>query len=399
MRLLVVGNSYVTAFAQRKYVTMKQQDTQLELRLLTPRAVPHLFQRYERECAPGLSAEEVVDIREFFGRSHMSYVFDPLHFIRVLREFRPQRIHIEEDPHSAVGVQTVVLARLFCPAAKISFFIWDNLARVPRFPLNVVKRLLTRYCLGRAELVVCGNAEGERLLRGPKGYAGRSAVVPQLGLDPEPYLGLLTRPIREEMSVPSGMLLVGFIGRLIPEKGVLLLLEAMLRLEHANWRLLIIGSGPLEAEIAGHWQQQLGERLLFHRAVPRTDVPDYMKALDILVLPSYGTPYWKEQFGLVLAMAMMSGVPCIGSSSGAIPEVIGPGGLVFEEKNAASLASALDRLLADGDLRRELGATAREFALQHYTHEVVGREYLEIWEDAGERMAVKAESYGSCDGR
>ncbi|HZW26321.1 MAG TPA: glycosyltransferase family 4 protein [Gallionella sp.] len=379
MRLLVVGNSYLTAFAQRKYVEMKRLDPGLELRLLTPRAVPHLFQRYERECASGLSAAEVIDIREFFGRSHMTYVFDPLHFARVLREFRPHRIHIEEDPHSAVGLETVLLARLICPTAKISFFIWDNLARVPGFPLNIVKRLLTRYCLKRTELVVCGNDEGERLLREKKGYAGRAVVLPQLGLEPEPYLAPLVRPLKDELSIPPGVVLLGFLGRLVPEKGILLLLEAVQRLEQANWRLLVVGSGPLEAEIEGKWQEVLGERLLFRRAVPRTEVTDYMKALDILILPSYGTPRWKEQFGLVLAMAMMAGVPCVGSSSGAIPEVMGPGGLVFREQDAADLASVLERLLADTDLRRELGAAARDFALRHYTHEVVGRAYLEQW--------------------
>lgn len=379
MRLLVVGNSYVTAFAQRKYVEMKRQDPELEFRLLTPRAVPHLFQRYERECAPGLSAEEVVDIREFFGRSNMSYLLDPLHFIRVLREFRPQRIHIEEDPHSVVGLETVLLARLFCPEAKISFFIWDNLARVPRFPLNIIKRLMTRYGLGRAELVVCGNEEGERLLREKKGYTGRSAVLPQLGLEPEPYLVPLMHSVREELSVPSEMLLVGFVGRLIPEKGVLLLLHAMRRIEHENWRLLIIGSGPLEEAIAGKWQQTLGERLLFRRAVPRTEVPEFMKALDIFVLPSYGTPYWKEQFGLVLAQAMLAGIPCVGSTSGAIPEVIGPGGLVFQENDVDALAAVLGRMLTDADLRKQLGIAARRFALSHYTHEVVGGAYLEQW--------------------
>lgn len=379
MRLLVVGNSYVTAFAQRKYVELKRQCPTLELRLLTPSAMPHVFQRYEREIAPGLSADEVVDIREFFGRSHMTYVLDPLRFVWVLREFKPDRIHIEEDPHSMVGVEAVFLARLFCPSAKIGFFIWDNLARVPRFPLNLVKRLLTRYCLNRAELVVCGNAEAESLLREQKGYAGRVAVVPQLGLEPEPYLTPPNRDIKEELSIPPGVPLIGFLGRLIPEKGVLVLLEAFQRLAHVDCRLLIVGSGPLEGEIAGTWQAALGERLLFRKAVPRDDVPEYMKALDLLVLPSYGAPRWKEQFGMVLPMAMLAGVPCVGSSSGAIPEVMGPGGLVFREKDIGELVSVLERLLTDAGLRRSLAAAGREYALRFYTHEAVAKAYLEQW--------------------
>jgi glycosyltransferase involved in cell wall biosynthesis len=69
----------------------------------------------------------------------------------------------------------------------------------------------------------------------------------------------------------------------------------------------------------------------------------------------------------VLAEAMLAGVPCIGSSSGAIPDVIGPGGLVFKENNADNLARTLERILVDMELRKSLANTARIYALQNYT--------------------------------
>lgn len=377
MRLLVVGHSYLTAFAQRKYVEMKRQCDGLELRILTPRTIPHVFMRYTREIAPEFSSAEIVDIREFFGRSHMSYLLDPIRFAKVLREFQPDRVHIEEDPYSMVGVETVFLTRLLCPTAKISFFIWDNLARVPRFPLNIIKRLLNRYSLKRAELVVCGNKEGALLLPEKKGYRGRTAVLPQLGLEPEAYLAPQTRSVRAELQIPAEIPLLGFVGRLIPEKGVSLLLEALHRIGNIEWRVLIVGSGPLESEITGKWQPLLGERLIYRKAVPYAEIPAYMRALDVLVLPSYGTPHWKEQFGLVLAQAMLAGVPCIGSSSGAIPDVIGPGGLAFKEKDADDLRRTLQCMLTDADLRMKLAANAQAFALQHYTHAAVAAAYLE----------------------
>lgn len=376
MRLLVVGHTYLTAFAQRKYVEMKRQCEGLELRILTPRSMPHVFKRYTRELAPGLSKDEVVDIREFFGRSHMSYILDPFRFAKLLREFQPDRVHIEEDPYSAVGVEAVFLTRLICPSAKISFFIWDNLARVPRFPLNVIKRKLNRYSLSKAELFVCGNKDGELLLREKKGYKGRTAVLPQLGLNPDPYLNLQTNLIRNELLIPVDIPLIGFVGRLIPEKGVSLLLEALHQLKDLKWRVLIVGSGPLESEITGKWQEILGERLIFRKAVPHADVPAYMRAMDIFVLPSYTTPAWKEQFGLVLAEAMLAGVPCVGSSSGAIPDVIGPGGLVFKEKDVDDLVRILERLLVNVELRKSLAQTARIFALQNYTNAAVVKAYL-----------------------
>lgn len=381
MKLLIVGHSYVTVFAQRKYVEMKRQCEGLELRILTPRAIPHFFQWCTREIAPGLSAEEVVDIREFFGRSHMSYVLDPFRFAKVLRKFQPDRVHIEEDPYSAAGVETVFLTRLICPSAKISFFIWDNLARVPRFPLNVIKRVLNRYSLSKADLVVCGNKDGELLLREKKGYKGRTTVLPQLGLEPDSYVNPQTNLIRKELLIPAEIPLIGFVGRLIPEKGVSLLLEALHRLKGHKWRVLILGSGPLESEITGKWQEMLGERLVYRKAVPHADVPAYMRAMDIFVLPSYTTPAWKEQFGLVLAQAMLAGVPCIGSSSGAIPDVIGTGGLVFKEKDVDDLVRTLERLLVDLNLRKSLAENAQRFALQNYTHAAVATAYLQEFGD------------------
>lgn len=376
MKLLIVGHTYLTAFAQSKYVEMKRQCGELELRILTPRSMPHVFKRYTRELTPGLSTDEVIDIRGFFGRSHMSYVLDPFQFAKLLREFQPDRVHIEEDPYSAVGVEAVTLTRLICPSAKVSFFIWDNLARVPRFPLNVIKRGLNRYSLSKADLVVCGNKDGELLLREKKGYKGRTVVLPQMGLNPDPYMNLKTNSIRSDLRIPADVPLIGFVGRLIPEKGISLLLDALHRIKDAKWHLLILGSGPLESEITGKWQQVFGERLIYRKAVPHAEVPAYMRAMDIFVLPSYTTPAWKEQFGLVLAEAMLAGVPCIGSSSGAIPDVIGPAGLIFKEKDVDDLAHTLERLLVDVEQRQSLAQTAQSFALQHYTHAAVATAYL-----------------------
>lgn len=376
MRLLVVGHAYLIAFNQKKYAAMKRASEGFELRILTPRSIPHVFKRYTRELEQELSTDEVVDIREYFGRSHMSYVLDPFRFARVLREFQPDRVHIEEDPYSAVGVETVILTRLVCPSAKISFFIWDNLARVPRFPLSFIKRRLNRYSLSKADLVVCGNKDGEVLLREKKGYKGRTAVLPQMGINPDPYLASRPNKTRDEMHVPENVPLVGFVGRLVPEKGVIFLLEALQQLKVPDWRLLILGSGPLEGEIVGKWQKLLGDRLIYRRAVPHAEVPAYMRAMDIFVLPSYTTPAWKEQFGLVLAQAMLAGVPCIGSSSGAIPDVIGPGGLVFKENDVEDLGKKLERLLVDLSLRKSLAGNAQKFALQNYTHAAVADAYL-----------------------
>lgn len=378
MKLLVVGHTYVVAFNQSKYVEMKRQCADLELRILTPPRVNHVLGTYPRETAADLSATEVIGVSGIvFGRSQLSYLFSPEVLASTLRTFTPDRIHIEEDPYSAVGVETVLAARLFAKRARISFFIWDNLARDPAGFKKWLKWSLDKFSLRHADLVVCGNTEGEQLLRSKRGYHGRTAVLPQLGLDPTHYEAPATEILttRNELGVGPEDVLIGFVGRLVPEKGILGLLGALDGIQDRPWRLLVLGGGPMEGAVEDA-AQRLNGRVRLVRSVPHTEVPRFIRALDILTLPSITTTSWKEQFGMVLAQAMMAGVVCLGSSSGAIPEVIGPRGLVFEEGSVADLSEKLVRLIESPDLRRGLATAGREHALANFSNTAVARAYL-----------------------
>lgn len=331
---------------------------------------------YRVERHPKLLPEELVVVPKVAGGTHTTYLLDPRMLRDVYSRFRPDHIHVEEDPHSMVGTETVAFARLFSPRASLSFFIWDNLARSLPFPRNAIKGLLARFSLSHADLVVCGNAEAERLLKGVKGYSRRTMVLPQVGLDPEDYLTPPSAAIQTEMVASSGEPWIGFVGRFVPEKGLILLLESLVSLQHLPWKLLVIGSGPLRDDVLSRWQPLLGPRILCLDAVPHREVADYLKCLNIFVLPSYGIPGWKEQFGLTLAQAMMAGVACVGSSSGAIPEVLGQAGAVFEEGDVRQLSDVLARLLLSPEERVRLGQAARALALTRYTNHAVASAQL-----------------------
>jgi glycosyltransferase involved in cell wall biosynthesis len=374
MRLFVVGHTYLTPFAQSKYVAMKQLDPTLRLRIASPPRMSHPFMEYGHSRHPGLSDDETMVIPVIFGQSHMTYVLHPGALWTALKKFDATHIHIEEDPHSLAGAETTALARLACPRASISFFIWDNLARRPHFPVNVVKAALTWSSLHRASLVVCGNTEAEHLLKTVKKYCGRTAVLPQLGLDPVDYEAPPSASVRALL--PSGEPWIGYLGRLVPEKGVLVLLEALQRLRHLPWRLLMVGNGPLKAEIDAHWKPRFGPRMVCLDAVKHSEVPDYLKCLDVFVLPSFATAEWKEQFGLTLAQAMLAGTACIGTESGAIGEVLGDAGLKVPERDVSALSLALARFLCNEEDRNAFKAKARAFALGKYTNQIVAQKYL-----------------------
>jgi glycosyltransferase involved in cell wall biosynthesis len=294
-----------------------------------------------------------------------------------MRDFAPTHVHIEEDPHSAVGFETAWLAARLCPDATVSFFIWDNLNRTPRFPLNVVKTRLTRFGLTRADLVICGNEEAKTLLS-VKGYHGPSEVMPQVGLDAATAGAL--NAIRPGSAQADHVPMIGYLGRLVEEKGIRDLLEALDPLRDLRWRLVIHGNGPLRGEIETRWKQAFGDRLLCLDAIPHAAVAAVLAKLDVFVLPSYTIQTWKEQFGLTLAQAMLAGCACVGSSSGAIPEVLAGQGLVFPARDVRGLSALLRGLLGSPAECARMGSAARSYALLHYTNDAIARQYLRAFE-------------------
>ena len=145
------------------------------------------------------------------------------------------------------------------------------------------------------------------------------------------------------------------------------------------WRLLVVGDGsergPFEQRLRA---AGLRERAEFTGAVNFARMPEYFHRVDVMIIPTETTKRIREQFGRVIVEAMASGVPVIGSTCGAIPEVIGEAGLIFPEGDAAALAGALRRMLADEDLRKRL-AIAGLARVGQYSWEQVAEKTYELY--------------------
>ncbi len=167
-----------------------------------------------------------------------------------------------------------------------------------------------------------------------------------MGVDPErfrPDAGA-RRGIRDGLGVGPDDVVVGFGGRLVPEKGVRLLVDAVAGLEQAV-HLVFLGEGPEEAGLRGRAAEAgVKDRVHFPGWVPSTEMPAWLAALDILALPSLTTRGWAEQFGRIAVEAMACGVPVVGSDSGEIPRVLGDAGVVVPEGEVQALAGALEGL-------------------------------------------------------
>jgi glycosyltransferase involved in cell wall biosynthesis len=282
-------------------------------------------------------------------------------------------LHLEEEPWSLAARGSVRLARrLRVPA---TLFTWQNLPHHPQWPL----RLLARRVLSRCSGWVAGNEAAAGLLRAVD-PTRPLIVLPQLGIDAPSESSDTDRRAGRG---PGAPLHVGYVGRLVPEKGVADLLAALASLQR-DWRATIVGDGPerraLEAR-AG--ELGIADRVTFEGSVPSGEVAGTMEDLDALVLPSHTTRHWAEQFGHVLLEGMAAGAVLVGSDSGAIPEVIGNAGMVYPEGDTAALAAALQTLAADPAHRASLAAAGRARAGE-FTHERIAERLIGFWESVTE---------------
>jgi glycosyltransferase involved in cell wall biosynthesis len=364
MRVLMLSKACVVGSYQKKLEELACLPG-VELTALVPpswkdeRGVLHL----ERQHIEGyrLLVEPII----WNGRFHF-YFYPGLR--RRLREVQPAVVHIDEEPYNVATGHAMWLAQRV--GARSLFFSWQNLFRVYPAPF----RWLERWVLRRADYCIAGNRESAQVWR-RKGYTGPLSVIPQFGVDPEIFRPPPPRARREGTGF-----VIGYAGRLVQEKGVDLLLEALAGLP-GLWRADVIGNGPAQESLARQ-SSRLGvaDRVTLSDALPSIQMPQYYRQLDVLVLPSRTQANWKEQFGRVLVEAMASGVPVVGSSSGEIPNVIADAGLVFPEGDAVALRERLERLMRDASLRADLSHRGRERVLARYTQAQIAAQTYRVYQ-------------------
>ncbi|MBX6364984.1 MAG: glycosyltransferase [Gemmatimonadetes bacterium] len=295
------------------------------------------------------------------GRNHL-HVYPGI--AGVLDCLRPDLVHIDEEPYSAVTLQ---LARA-CRRRGIPclFFAWQNLARRLPPPFGALRAWVFENVTGG----IAGTPRAAEVLR-RAGFARPLAVIPQLGVDPVRFApdAAARAAARRRLGVPDDAFVLGFGGRLVPEKGVDVLIDALARLPAVRL-LLVLGAGPERPRLEARARAAgLAERVHFAGRIDSRRMPDWLAALDALALPSRTTRRWSEQFGRILVEAMACGVPVVASDAGEIRHVVGDAGVLVPEGDAAALAAAVAPLAADPGRREAFGRRGRERVLQRFTHE------------------------------
>jgi glycosyltransferase involved in cell wall biosynthesis len=190
---------------------------------------------------------------------------------------------------------------------------------------------------------------------------------------------------RAQLDLADSDFVVGFVGRLTPQKNIPLLLRAMA--QRPSIRCVIVGDGELRAELEQLARTLACRNVTFLGAQPQA--AGLMSTFDVLCLPSL----W-EGLGVVLVEAMLQGVPIVASRAGAIPEVLDDGrcGLLIDPASVDSLCSAIDTIQHDAAQRDALTEAARHRAATVYGVGRLAADTLALYSTLGERRSQATEA-------
>ncbi|MFA4016216.1 MAG: hypothetical protein RUDDFDWM_001319 [Candidatus Fervidibacterota bacterium] len=326
----------------------------------------------------------VLALRAQFTGMQYAHFYPTLHLI--MRWWRPEIVHVEEEPMSLSCAHAAILCKTLLNGSPFIFFTWENIHQQWRAPnlRGLLYPFFERLSFLNANLAIAGTSMAMRILR-ERGFDKPIVICPQFGVDVERFSPLPTeRRLKARSNLGVGddneTLVVGYVGRLIYEKGVDMLIHAVASLP--NTKLLIAGDGKMRQQLQRLIEElNLSGRVKLLGAIPHERLHEFLNALDVLVLPSRSIPHWKEQFGRVLVEAMACGIPVVGSSCGAIPEVVGDAGLIFREGDIEGLRSTL-KLMMDKDLRTELSMRGRVRAVECFSERSVALSTLLAYEMA-----------------
>ncbi|MEL6785842.1 MAG: glycosyltransferase [Cyanobacteria bacterium J06607_15] len=367
LRVLFVSHTYVVGVNQGKLKAIADTG-EVELALLAPSNWKATEWNRELPLETPFPELKIYPAPVLFTGKVGAHVYNPWKIRQVIQDFQPDVIQVEEEIFSLCALEVAFWAKVYNKPMVV--FGWENQQR----SLPTLRRWVRDFVMSVTDIYLAGNQDGAEVMRNWN-YQGEIEVMPQMGVDTE----LFAPPAKQA----SETLNIGFLGRLVPEKGLDILFTAVSQLKQQdfNCQVTICGSGKSETELKETVaEQQINDRVIWRGAVRHEAAPVELGKFDVLVLPSRTVATWKEQFGHVIIEAMAMGIPVIGSNCGEIPHVIDCEDLVFPEGNPVALAEILKRMICDRNWHQEMGNYGIERVAQFYSHERIAQRLIEQWQ-------------------
>lgn len=383
MKVAIVGHSYLAEENRKNLAALAERGVAVEV--VSARNLRGMIFNYD--LSTPLIATEAYNIR-LYNRWRPPGCPPGVYCLRSFdlgfRRFRPDIVHIEGDPFTPLFLQAYAAARAFCPKAKIVCTVKQN-TYTHRGPLrDWVKDRIARTLVPRVSRFIVVNRGVANIYR--ERFRARSDQLhdcTQLGVDAD----LFSPPDAEQRAagrarfqLPRDEELVGYVGRLADYKGVVDLIEAVASFRERSGRnlcLALLGDGPLRDSLTER-ASQLGWLRVVH-AVPHAEVAEFLQCLDFFVMPSRVLPHHVEHDAHALLEAMAVGLPCIGTLSGAIQDVLEGAGILVPPETPTAIRDGISSLVENAGRRHELAKLARARILERYSIPAVADKYVAVY--------------------
>jgi len=332
IRALLISHSYVSAELGQGKARELARLPDVEVTVVQPDRFFELnrWMAAERPAERGYGLVTLpVALPEVRGQRHAYFFRRGL--AEVVRRVRPDVIDLWEEPYSVVSWQVLALRRLLARRARLVLSVSQQAQKRYPPPFSLGERAVLR---GTAHLVG-RSPEAVRVARA-KGYRGPATLIGH-GIDLRLFRPLPADESRARLGLEPGPT-VGSLGRLVHDKAVDVLIDAVARLP-GDVRLVVVGQGPERADLERRAARALGDRARFLDGMPIEEVPTLMSAVDVVAMPSR-----KEPWGRVAIEAMACGTPVV-VGGGMLPALVDGHGWVVPPDDAGALAGALAEAL------------------------------------------------------
>ncbi len=363
MNILIIGHAYIAPINQEKWKTFARLNPDDQITVVFPQRWHDNLFSLENDRTNNASNCTFIGLPATHTTQEIKYRYKTKDLINILRITKPNVLYVEQGDYALSYFHIIMLSIFFAPRAKRLFFTWVNwkpdVSLKHRLFFGTIGKINRFFSHG----AIVGNYDAQVILE-EKRFKKPILVLPQLGIDVH----------MPHESAPHTKYSIGFVGRLVDEKGIFDLLHAFYSIykKHADWKLVFVGTGPAKDDLIKTIDELSLQKVVeIKEPVPHEEIFSLLKTIDILVLPSYDIPTWREQFGHIIIEAMALKIPIIGSTGGEIPNVIGNAGCIFTQRNISDLSMKMHLLMKDPELRKSMGEKGFERVKQEYSHEVI----------------------------
>jgi len=252
--------------------------------------------------------------------------------------------------------------------------VHNNYRKDKRLERRIANRILAR---GTDRIVAVSESIASDIVKYDNVNPSKILVIPN-GVDAIRFAPQKkSEKICNELSIEGKDMIIGFVGRLVPAKGIEYLIEAAsyLKKQYQNLKLIIVGDGYL-ADSLRQKALELGMNNIVIFTGERRDIPDILSCISIFVMPSLA-----EGLPNSLLEAMAMGKPVVATEVGGTAEIVkhDVNGLLVPPGNSKSLAEAITLLLENTSLSANIGQTARDFISQNYGIETIARKWESLY--------------------